>query len=400
MKFKKNISWNIIITCLSLFLSNNLYGDSFYSAMGLGIPYYMVSSKAVGMGGAGLSVIDRFALNTINIAAIDVNSLTTVSVNSYYDVTSSKINDKSIVTRNGNPSGFHFVVPVQKQVLFMVSVKSLTASKYTLSTDSGNEYVNYTRLVRGNGGMSAGALGVQYKINERLRIGATGNFNFGTFTEEWKTEFDDATYVESADEIVSHLWGVSYDLSAHIKATSRLNLGVVFKSKSELNLDNKTTLGSKMQYAPFTSKLDFPMSFGLGAAYKLSKVILALDFYEQFWNDYHELRSYEFKNYWRVSSGLEYRDTEAPLASYGRRVSYRFGYYYSQLPYHDFSGGSIVEQFVSVGLGLPFHRNYGRVDFALEAGKRTGADTNSFSETVLRFTGSITGSELWFQRRH
>ncbi|HPG39490.1 MAG TPA: hypothetical protein PLP19_00495 [bacterium] len=400
MKFNKNIRIIILTVCMIFSLLPNAFGDSYYSAMGLGLPNYFVSPKAVGMGGAGLGVIERFAVNSMNIAAIDVNGLTTVSVNACYDMTGSKENENSVTTRNGNPSGFYFVVPVQKRVLLLVSVKSLTTSKYTLSSNNSTYYVNYTRLVRGNGGLSAGTLGLQYKINDRIRVGATANFNFGTFNEEWKTEFDDGSYVEAADEIVSHLWGVSYDCGAWIKATPQLTLGMVFKSKSRLNLDNKTTLGSSKQYDQFTTKLDYPLSYGLGAAGKFSKVLVALDYYNQLWQDYHEIRDYEFKNYWRVSTGLEYQDTDAPLANYHRRISYRFGYYYAVLPYHDFSGHTVAEQFVSAGLGFPFHRNYGRVDLTIEAGKRAGADTKNYNETVFRFTGSITGSELWFQRHH
>jgi len=390
----------LVLVLLILSLCNFVYSDSFYSSMGLGIPNYFVSQKASGMGGAGIGVIDRFALNAINPAAIDIYGLTTISVNSYFNMSRSKINNKRIVTRNGYPSGFHFIVPLKKKILLMISIKSLTTSKYTLLIAQSNKYVNYTRLVRGNGGLSSGNLGMQYQISDKLYIGALSNFNFGTFNEEWKTQFDDGTYIDASDNIVSHLWGVGFDVGVYATPLPKWGFGVVYKSKSLLHLENNLTLGSSINLNPVVSELDYPDALGLGTSYKVSKVLLAVDYYIQFWKKYNEVRERNYINFWRLGGGLEYLDTNDPLAKYHRRVAYRFGVYYAQLPFNDYLGNPVNEKFISVGMGLPFHKYFGRVDFAVEAGLRGNATEQSYEDTVIRFSGSITGSELWFQRRH
>ena len=400
MKRIKNIYIHIVPALFILCFMNTVNADSFYSSIGLGIPNYFVSQKASGMGGAGIGVVDQFALNAANPAAININGLTTISVNSYFNMSVSKINDQSVVTRNGYPSGFHFIMPLKKNFLLLSSVKSLTASKYTLSMDQSNDDVNYSRLVRGNGGLSSGSLGLQYQINDKFYIGALSNFIFGTFNEEWQTRFEDESYMDASDDFVSHLWGMGFDIGVYAKPMPNLSLGLVYKSKSVLHLENNITLGSSKKLSPITSELDYPSSLGFGTSYKISKVLLAVDYYTQFWKQYDDKNFSNYPDYKRLGAGLEYLDSNDVLAKYHRRVAYRFGVYFAQLPFNDLSGDPVNEKFISFGLGLPFHKYYGRVDFAVEAGLRGKASENSFEDTVIRFSGSITGSELWFQRRH
>ncbi len=400
MKRIKNIYLNIVMALFIFCFINRVQADSFYSSMGLGIPNYFVSQKASGMGGAGIGVVDQFALNAINPAAINIYGLTTISVNSYFNMSASKINNQSVVTRNGYPSGFHFIVPLKKNILLLSSIKSLTASKYTLSINQSNENVNYTRVVRGNGGLSTGSLGLQYQISDKLYIGALSNFIFGTFNEEWKTQFDDETYLDTSDNFVSHLWGTGFDIGVYATPLPNLGLGVVYKSKSLLHLENNLTLGSSKKTSPIVSELDYPSSLGFGMSYKVSNILLAVDYYMQFWGKYGDNNVIQYPNFNRLGAGLEYLDTNDALANYHRRVAYRVGVYFAQLPFKDLAGNPVNEKFISFGLGLPFHKYFGRVDFAVEAGLRGNASENSYEDTVIRFSGSITGSELWFQRRH
>ncbi len=391
---------NVIMALLIFCFNNIIHADSFYSSIGLGIPNYFVSQKAAGMGSAGIGVVERFALNATNPAAMNIYGLTTISVNSYFNMSVSKISNQRVVTRNGYPSGFHFIVPLKKNILLLSSVKSLTSSKYTLSIKQGNEDVNYTRLVRGNGGLSSGSLGLQYQISDKLYIGALSNFIFGTFNEEWKTQFDDESYLDASDKFVSHLWGIGYDIGIYASPLPNLGVGAVYKSKSLLHLEDNLTLGNTQKETPVTSELDFPSSVGFGISYKVSKILLAVDYYMQFWGQYKDNHVSSYPNFTRLGAGFEYLDTNEVLAKYHRRVAYRAGVYFSQLPFKDVTGNPVNEKFISFGLGLPFHKFFGRVDFAVEAGLRGNASENSYQDKVIRFSGSITGSELWFQQRH
>ncbi|MBN2412581.1 hypothetical protein JXQ31_12905 [candidate division KSB1 bacterium] len=400
MKQMKITFINIVIAFFIFCFIDIIHADSFYSSIGLGIPNYFVSQKASGMGSTGIGVVDRFALNAINPAAINIYGLTTISINSYFNMSVSKISDRSVVTRNGYPSGFFFIVPLKRNILLLSSVKSLTSSKYTLSLNQSNENVNYTRLVRGNGGLSSGSLGLQYQISDKLYIGALGNFIFGTFNEEWKTLFDDESYLDTSDDFVTHLWGISFDIGIYVSPLSNLGVGAVYKSKSLLHLENNLTLGNTKKTDPVTSERDYPSSVGFGISYKVSKILMAVDYYMQSWDQFKDNHVTRYPNFNRLGAGFEYLDTNDALAKYHRRVAYRAGVYFSQLPFEDVTGNPVNEKFISIGLGLPFHKFFGRVDFAIEAGLRGNASENSYQDTVIRFSGSITGSELWFQRRH
>ncbi len=399
MNLKKYIALlSLILT--GLFLTGSVYGDSYYSSIGMGMPHYFVSPKAVGMGGAGLGVMDRFALNSMNPAAVFVQGKTTVSLDSYMEMVESKYNDQNSVTRNGNPSGFHFYVPLHSRVTFLAGLKALTRAKYNLEIDGQTDYVEYTRFVRGSGGVSAGVLGLQYLITKNLVLGANAKFDFGSFNEEWKTEFSEDAYTDAADELTSHLWGAGFELGMYLLPADWFSLGIIYHSKSKLNVEDNITLGSALVTDIVESSVNYPQALGIGTSVSMSKVQLAFDVYTQFWDQFEldGIVTKEFNNYTRIGGGMEYRDSHSYLDAYHRRIAYRLGGYFSQLPYTDVDGSTVNELFATAGLGFPFFGGTGQLDFALEYGKRSGNNVG-YSENVLRFSASFSGSELWFQRR-
>ncbi|MBN2356621.1 hypothetical protein JXO59_10950, partial [candidate division KSB1 bacterium] len=109
--------------------------DSFYSSIGLGLPRYTVSAKAVGMGGAGIGVVDRLALNTMNPAANNIEGMTSLGVNLEYEYVENKNSLESIYTRYGNAAGMQFFIPLYKKVILLTMLRPLTSSRYTMETD-------------------------------------------------------------------------------------------------------------------------------------------------------------------------------------------------------------------------------------------------------------------------
>ncbi len=77
----------------------------------------------------------------------------------------------------------------------------------------------------------------------------------------------------------------------------------------------------------------------------------------------------------------------------------RAGIYYKILGLEEPVGEKVTEIFATIGLGLPIKWSAGRLDLALETGRRGSSSQNPFRENVIRFTGSITVGEKWFLRR-
>ncbi len=391
-----------IIPILILFLTSACFADSYYSVLGVGMPRYFVSPKAVGMGGAGIGVVDRFTLNAMNPAALNIGNITTVAVDFQYENVENKYDGKKITTRNGNASGFRFIVPLKSYLKMIMSLRPLSASRYIFQKNFSNDYVTYDRFVRGSGGLNAAGLGLQYIVLPGLAVGGVINFNFGSFNEEWKTEFSEAGYQNSNDKINSHLWGGGFQLGALFNPVKNFGIGVAYQSSSHLRANTQTEFGTEGTIESQTIHLSYPSALGAGVSFGFSKLIFAADFYTQFWNKYKVAGKNinNFSVFERYGGGIEYRNSRDPLAAYMKKISYRLGGYFAQLPFKNIAGKSINEKFMSFGVGLPFQGNQGRVDAAVEIGNRGSSSPLNSQDFVIRITGSVTGGELWFQRRH
>ncbi len=376
--------------------------DSFYSSIGLGIPRYFVSPKSIGMGGAGIGFVDRLAVNAMNPAAINVMGITTLSVDFEYESVDSKNSLAAVNTRHGNASGFRFVVPLKRYLNLLTMLKPLAGSRYTLSLEQSTEASEYTRIVQGDGGLSAAGLGLQYQIKPWLSLGSMMNFHFGSYKEQWKTDFVEETFTDASDEFNSYLWGIGFECGALLKPGKNIGVGLVYKYGGRLDAETQSTLGSGFDLGTVTVDIAHPPAYGLGISYAFPKLLFALDYYMQSWSQYkiENVHRDNLHDYWRIGGGLEFLSSRDFLASYFKRVSLRLGAYYAELPFTNSDQSSVSEKFLTFGIGLPFHVNAGRVDLSLEVGTRGQLPQADYRDAIIRLSGSITGSELWFQRVH
>jgi hypothetical protein len=389
-----------IFLIFGMFLSvNDAQSDSFYSSIGLGMPRYYVSPKAVGMGGAGIGLRDRLALNTLNPGALAINSVTTLALDFEYESVENSTSENSVSTHQGRPSGFRFVVPIHSKLNVFTALVPLTYSQYVLSRHQELDNVDYTRLVRGSGGLSAASLGITYVIGPWLSLGLSANYNFGNFHEEWKIDFTESSYRDASDKISTHFRGVNYDLGVLIKPYKDLSFGFCYKTDIDLGMQSQIVLGSGIKTEIKNAQVHYPAALGMGCSVPVNKVTMALDYYFQPWSDYsiEGDKVIQMENYYRIGGGMEFLLTQNSNESYYRRVSYRIGAYHAQLPFTNVQGAALTESFVALGFGLPFRFNAGRVDLAVEIGRRGSLDRFDYKETIVRFSGCITSGELWFQ---
>jgi hypothetical protein len=394
----------IFITLLILLVafSSPLFADSFYSSIGLGTPHYFVSPKAAGMGGAGLSVVDPFAVNALNPAALNIGRMTTVSVDMKYEMIENKLGANAINTSQGNAAGFHFVVPLKSYLKLISGLRPLTDSRYTLDEENETTYADFTRVVRGSGGLNVASLGLQYIINNWIAIGALANFNFGSFNEDWKTEFFEPGYETVSDNLNSYMWGSGFQIGLLLRPSDKIGLGITYQSGSDLVTETQTEVGITVKSTDERINIRYPQSLGFGASYLANKLLFAADFYHHFWSDYaiENIKIDGYKDYTRLGGGIEYQDARDPFARYMRRIALRIGAYMANMPNVDIDGNRVKERFITAGLGFPFLANRGRVDLSIEYGQRDSGLSDGYGEQIIRFSGSVTGGELWFQRRN
>jgi hypothetical protein len=387
---------------LLLFDSPRSRADSFYSSIGLGIPRYYVSPKAVGMGGAGIGVVDRLALNAMNPAAINVAGITTLAIDLEYESIDTKNEFAKVNTRQGNASGFRFVMPLAKNIGALFILKPLAGSRYNLSILQTTDGAEYTRNVKGDGGLNAASIGLQYQIKWWLAVGMLADFHFGSYNEQWKTDFTDNSYTDATDYFSSHMLGGGFVLGTLVRPRPNLGLGMVYQYNGSLDGETQTVLGGFYGLGTTSFDISYPSAISVGVSYNIPKFLFALDYSSQFWSKYEVkgVRLQGLQDSWRIGGGMEFLSSNTYLSSFSSRISWRLGGYYAQLPFPDLDGKAIDERFLSLGVGLPFHANSGRVDLSFEVGRRGQLSSAVYEDTIFRFSGSITGSELWFQRSH
>ncbi len=391
------------LTILTILGPYEVGADSFYSSIGMGLPRYAVSAKAVGMGGAGIAVVDRLALNPINAAANNVEGMVSLGIGLEYEYVENKTPSSSSFTKNGNASGMLFILPIQKNTTLLTMLRPLMTSRYTMSADLSIDQDGYQRQVQGSGGISAASIGLQYWHRKRLALAAQADVLFGSYNEQWKTDFITTDFRDTKEDFNSFLWGIGFDAGILFRVSKMLSLGAMYRSGAELHLENRAILGSgkSIESDELVRRLHYPSSIGAGFSLDVHRWLFAMDYYTQSWNNYKvDGAATDYKPFWRLSSGLEYQVSKDPFERYHRRVAYRIGVYHAQLPFTNEMGDAVYETFFSVGLGLPFSQTVGRVDFAIEVGQRGEVTHFLYQERLVRFSASIVSGERWFQRRY
>jgi hypothetical protein len=391
----------LFILVILLMSFTTTQADSYYSVYGLGIPQYLVSSQSAGMGGAGLGVQQYLSYNSMNPAAVYLNNLTTISASFQAEISTNTIANEDVTTRQGNAAGFQFGIPMYKdKMAVLVSVKPLVKSQMTVDFAEQTEEFDLQRTISASGGITAASIGMNYKVLPSLTLGGLFNFNFGAYNEVWKTEFDNDTYLNTSDNIRTHVWGTGAELGLHFKPLKILSVGAMMKSSSNLSVETRKTTGGGVRLTPIEQTALYPTSVGGGIGVDLNKFLIAADIYTQLWKNYEidGVKDESMANYLRIGGGLQFRGSDDYLAKYYQRVVLRLGMSYANLPFIDATGEQVTEMYFSGGAGFPFNNNAGRIDVALEYGKRSSSDAFPYSENIIRISASVTMAEKWFQR--
>ena len=151
-------------------------------------------------------------------------------------------------------------------------------------------------------------------------------------------------------------------------------------------------------------KITLPLEMGIGFSIrKGEKLTVLLDAATTNWSGfkYFETPNNEFKNSYRVSTGLNYVPNKLAYGSsnYIKRIQYRLGASYTN-GYLDLKNTMISNYFVSAGLGLPV--GIGRFDdiaivnISAQYGKMGTVTNNLLQEEYVRLVLGFTFNKRWF----
>lgn len=231
---------------------------------------------------------------------------------------------------------------------------------------------------------------ISYRISDKIGIGAgfvysTGNVNL---QKDIPVQFEDGTFAKA--ELAGKAQGFGYNLGVQINASEKLGIGINFRSKVQMNLnDGEATftvpsgLDPNFPDGKFVGALPLPQVTTLGFSYKMNdKWAFVLDINHVAWKAYDTLAfDYELN----TASLL---DTKSPR-NYKNIVAFRAGASYKVMENLEvrFGGGYGLTP-VQDGYVTPEtpdgNRAYGTFGLGYELGKHFAIDASCYYTQITR----------------
>ncbi|RMF59000.1 MAG: hypothetical protein D6743_17020 [Calditrichaeota bacterium] len=352
------------------------------------------------MGGVGLALLGQGTVNYLNPATLTELPFTYITGNVVHETADLAGSGQDAFITNTNVSGVQFVVPLKvNRISIAVGLNPYSVIEYQFSSRGTEGSKSFEEIVSGDGGINTAFFSVSIHPFRRLYLGATGMFYFGNLRNMWRVIFDSPIFTNTQDEVSRNFTAGNIRLGAVVRLTDAWTFGGVFTPSVTLNADKSITLERLTRFENLQAgDIDLPQSYGFGTTYSLGKkLLLGLDFYSQKWSDFNAQGYVNDSK--RIAFGLEYSGKGDYKSSYWSRAALRLGVFYQDLGLEDPIGEKVTELFGTLGVGIPLKWRAGRIDLALEGGRRGSSSSNPFRETVFRFTATVSVGEKWFFRR-
>jgi len=390
-------------------------GGSIYSLIGVGDLRHMSGVRAMGMGYAGYALTSPYAINTLSPATWGRIERPRVEASMLYEGFNSSNATTSRFLARGDVSSAILAFPLSTSrgivlaagftPFSKVDYDTYSASSFTTATDSMAYSLHYT----GTGGISKGLIGASYTPLRSLNLGLSVNYLFGTMERAITMTPRTSTYSPGTRNEETTMNGPTFTLAVMVDSLEGVaeflrpfSFGLVATTRASLTSTHRFTYtynALQDTSTEETNTMTIPASIGVGVAYAPSeRWILAFDYTMQPWANMEDRgRTPDgIRNSWRAGFGVERlpaREAGVPLLD---RLAYRFGVAYEST-YYSPNGLGIDAWAVTAGLGLPVSSD-ARLNLAIEYGSRGTIDNGLIKDNILRFSASLSISELWYQR--
>ncbi len=391
----------ILLGSVSFLSPHEAKAQSFYSQRGVGLTKYFVSGQAVGMGGVGLAVSDRFSFNYVNPAALVGMPAAFISGTFTHEALGLSGSGQNADISNTNFSGVQFHLPIKRdRISFAVGLIPYSKIEYSFSGSGSLNNTPLTETLSGAGGVNNAFLSLAFRPFDRLSIGVTGLLYFGNLRSIWRITFAETSgLLNTQQENTLSFTDSNFRVGAQFEALPGWRLGAVYSPSASLNADQSILLINILELTDLPGQvLKIPAAYGVGTSLFLGKKLLVgADYYVERWSD---ISTDGFVNDGkRFSIGLEYSGRSTRInSSLFSRSAIRLGFFVRDLGLEVPVGESVKEVFGTLGVGFPLRWSASRLDFGLEIGQRGSLDNNPIKENIVRITGAITVGEAWFFR--
>lgn len=390
-------------------------GGSIYSFLGIGDLHMSPSVRSAGMGYTGYATPAPYVINTMSPATWSRIDRARIEGGLQYEGFNSSNGSSSRFLARADVSAALLALPLSPAHGVVVVAGFTPFSKVDYNTYTNGTFIGSTDTLAyainhtGRGGVSKGILGTSWAPTKSLAFGANLNYLFGTVERTSSIIPRTSTFPGSDQTEESTMSGTTFTFSTVVDSLGAVSpilapfsFGLAFTTGTNLTTTHRYTyLFTDLRDTTQETEETFgiPTTLGFGIAYRASdRVVLAADVVSQAWSGslFRGKTPAGLRNSTMIGVGMERtpaREAGQPLLD---RIAYRFGAMYHQT-YIAPNGDPINAWAVTAGLGIPVSADT-RLNLAIEYGSRGTTDKNLIRDNIIRFSASLTISELWFQR--
>jgi hypothetical protein len=272
------------------------------------------------------------------------------------------------------------------------AIGSLHRVSYRIEERRMQDSLQVVDVRSGEGGPGFISIALAGSPSDRIMIGAELRVLVGTIEDERTLRFVGETALETKDVVKSAFGGEPLGrLGAYVDLGRGIGVGGSYQFSRVMDV-RTTYVAREEEVGEVTNNLTYPPMGGVGVSYRLGeRGSLTAEWRRVAWGRTGVLAGYngEMVDADRVSVGMEWS------AGDDYRVPFRFGYLWRELSYRAAGASSAPTEFAFTGgIGLPFGRQNGSFDVAVQIGARGDLDSDGARERFLRFTLSMVGTEF------
>ncbi len=399
---------------------SRLYGNSPYSALGIGDIFSGSSIANDAMGGTGLSFGNGITVNTINPALLAKNRYVAFSTGlrgQYKTLTNGILSQSDF---GMNLSHFTLAFPVKTNWTTAITLQPYSGvdheARFTQTIAGTDKSVNH--IYKGLGGLSKAAWANGIVLAKKLYLGAEVGYYFGSFIRDTTSRLlvnSDDLYLRFSDRISVSGFEFKTGFAFQQKLAEKwsLNVGGTYELQSKLNgerLRTYSTLydqgnGPQVIQKPDTLSLynggiTLPSRYALGFSIESPyKWTFAAEYSRQDWANYLNFDGKKESNLTangKISFGVEYLP-KYTSTKYFNQVFYRAGFQQVKTPYL-VNGTHIKDNSFSLGLSTPLaYRSVSYIDFSVSVGNRGVIGNGLVKENYIKMSlGFSLMDTRWF----
>ena len=394
------------------------------SRLGYGTSQETVTTAWRSMGGVGIGLNDPKVINLKNPAAFGGTDSLSFLIDAGVSVNMG-IFDDGTASRTTFLGGLDYLAlqfPLYKNIIgFSAGIKPFSSAGYGLvtSTPIGSDgRAMMLQTFTGSGTLQKAYAGLGFRLWDRLFVGASANYLFGSLTHTVNTRPTSTVLSESliSNGIRLSDWsvdvGLQYRAALRNKEEDYMIFGLTYTPSMPLRprfTEIETTnindpLRQTINQRVLEAETALPHEFGIGWSWnRPNKYALAADLSYSMWSKVPNVfggDGTDLSDVLKAALGFEFVP-DAFSRDYGKVMKYRFGLNYSN-GYIGYTGGGKTHNIgAAFGLGMPVNIFGGELGSVVNLGIDY---THSFitgglpvKNDILRLSLSLTFNETWFR---